>query len=244
MRHVIGSAVVALALSGWAGPAFADQPAALETVTSSDQVVLVSAPALTSTKGTLRTYQRSAGRWTQIGRPTPVFLGIHGLVAGNQRIQSTGKTPMGRYRLTSAFGRQPDPGSHLPYVRVDHDDAWTYDPRVPATYNLFQSAPRPWASYGRFVEHLWQMGPQYDYVVATDFNAPPGPIVRTADGINRASQPANTRRGGGIFLHVSKGVPTAGCISMPKVRMRELVTWLKPASNPIVVIGLERQLTK
>lgn len=150
---------------------------------------------------------------------------------------------MGTYALTTVFGRLPDPGSKLPYTKIDRNDAWTYNPKFPSTYNLFQDANRSWASYGGYVEHLWQLGPQYDYVVTTGFNEPKGPVQRAGNGVRRTSQPSNTQRGGGIFLHVSKGEPTVGCVSMPRADMRRLVQWLDPAAHPVVVIGLDSQLT-
>lgn len=223
----------------------AGAPAILDTVAGSDQVVLVTAPSVRATQGTLRRFARTQGTWAQVGAASPVWLGRAGLVPGDRRRQSTGTTPMGTYALTAAFGRAANPGSQLPYLRVDHDDAWTYDPRTPSTYNLLQTAPRSWSSSGHWVEHLWQMGPQYDYVVTTSFNEPPpSSVTRGTDGIARTSQPSDTRRGGGIFLHVSKGEPTAGCVSMPRPAMRELLTWLSPASSPVVVITTASALTR
>jgi len=212
----------------------------LESITTSDQVVLVTANHQMSTTGTLQTFEKINGQWEIIQEASPVFLGRTGLIPGTERVQSSGKTPMGTYSLTSAFGRRINPGTQMPYTHLDQNDAWTYNPKVPSTYNLFQSANRRWSTYGKYVEHLWQLGPQYDYVVTTSFNEPTGQIVRGADGINRAKPSATTSRGGGIFLHVSKGIPTAGCISMNRNVMRSLLQWLKPASHPVTVIGLAR----
>ena len=212
----------------------------LSTITDSDQVVLVTAVNTQSTTGKLSSYQRIDGQWQQIQPAVSVFLGRSGLTPAKLRVQSSGTTPMGTFGLTTAFGRETNPGTQMPYTHLDHDDAWTYNPRVPRTYNLFQSAKRNWRSYGKYVEHLWALGPQYDYVVTTTFNEPEGPVLQSADGVNRVTASANTKLGGGIFLHVSKGVPTAGCISMNKKVMRALVQWLTPAAHPVVVIGLER----
>ena len=219
-------------------PAQAAPPSALHGITGSDQVVLVSAVSLKSTTGTIAHYQRTEDGWRQMGQQTKIFVGRHGLVPGQQRRQSTGTTPMGTYALKAAFGRKADPGSKLPYTHIDRNDAWTYDPKVPSTYNLFQDADLSWRSYGRYVEHLWQLGPQYDYVVTTSFNEPKGSITRNRDGARVTDAPSDTRRGGGIFLHVSKGEPTVGCVSMPRNVMRQLIRWLDPAENPVVVIGL------
>jgi len=245
-RGTVGSAVLSaviavVGITGMAAPAGA-RPADLPGTSGSDQLVLVTANSLQSTTARLTTYERTSDGWTQVGRSTTAYVGRHGLVDGTQRRQSTGTTPMGTYALNAAFGRLPDPGAKLPYIHIDRNDAWTYNPKVPSTYNLFQDADRSWSSYGGYVEHLWQLGPQYDYVVTTSFNEPTGQVTRSADGVRRTAQPSNTSRGGGIFLHVSKGEPTVGCVSMPRADMRRIVRWLDPAAHPVVVIGLASRL--
>lgn len=222
-------------------PAFS-APGDLPGTSASRQLVLVTATSMRSTTATLATYERDTNGWKQVGRTMTAYLGRRGLVVGDQRRQSTGTTPTGTYALNTAFGRLPDPGAKLPYTQIDRNDAWTYNPRFPSTYNLFQDVNRSWRSYGGYVEHLWQLGPQYDYVVTTSFNEPRGPITRTKDGVRRTANPSNTQRGGGIFLHVSKGEPTVGCVSMPRADMRRIVQWLDPDANPVVVIGLAESL--
>ena len=44
-------------------------------------------------------------------------------------------------------------------------------------------------------------------------------------------------RGSGIFLHVSTGRPTLGCVSLPLPRLLQTLSWLRPASKPLIVIG-------
>lgn len=225
-------------------PSSAIAAPAWQASVTADQVVLVTARSITSTSGLLRTFARQGPRWLLIQEPVSVFLGRSGLVPAQSRQQSTGTTPMGRFRLISAFGRSPNPGTIMPYIRVDASDAWTYNPKIPSTYNLFQSVDRSWKSYGNYVEHLSALGPQYDYVAVTDFNQPPGVVTTGPDGVNRTSSAANTERGGGIFLHVSKGIPTAGCVSMNKGVMHSLLRWLQPQAHPVVIIGLEKALMK
>ena len=112
-------------------------------------------------------------------------------------------------------GRLPDPGSDLPYRQIDHDDAWSYSPAHPYTYNVLQTAPYRWTSYGDNVEVLWRHGRQYRYAAVLDFNLPAA--VHTApSGIRYAETPVDTSRGGGIFLHVTDGTATAGCIAVPE----------------------------
>lgn len=239
-RLIIATATSAIVvLSGspaQAAPEF--HPSRLSSVGDARQVVVVTAPSWRSTTGTLRTYERAkGGEWRVVVAATPAFLGYGGLAPADRRRQGTGTTPAGTFAVVNAFGRSADPGTELPYRRVDRDDAWTYNPRVPATYNLFQDAPVSWSSYGNYVEMLWSYGRQYDYVTVLDYNLPEGEVTRNARGVRRTDSPADTRAGGGIFLHVSKGEPTAGCIAVARPTMKSILQWLDPAKDPVLVVG-------
>lgn len=220
-------------------------PEGLAGIGDAQQVIVVVASNRRSTTAELRTYERRTdGSWAQVHGPVTATLGWSGLIPGERRRQGTGKTPMGTYALADAFGRRANPGTAMPYHRFDRDDAWTYYPKVPSTYNILQTADRKWRSYGTYVEHLWSYGSQYRYVVVLDYNLPQGRVTTDSNGIRRTSEPANTRLGGGIFLHVSNGRRTAGCIAIPEHQMRRILTWLKPAANPTIVIGTERSLAQ
>ena len=200
------------------------------------QVIVVEAPRWSSTEGTLTAFEKSNGEWV-IAQPTVrAQLGYGGLVRGDKRRPGTGTVPPGVFDILSGFGRKADPGTDLDYVQVDRNDAWTYNPKVPSTYNVFQEADRTWKSYGGYVEELWDMGMQYDYVAVLDYNLPEGPIRTDAKGIRRSITPPNTSRGGGIFLHVDNGNKTAGCVAVKRSVMRDLMRWLDPDKDPVIVI--------
>jgi L,D-peptidoglycan transpeptidase YkuD (ErfK/YbiS/YcfS/YnhG family) len=203
------------------------------------QVIVVTADSWRATEGTLIAYERTALGWQVIQPRVRAQLGSGGMVRGDQRRQGTGTTPTGVYDIVSAFGRKPNPGTRLEYRSVDRDDAWTYNPRVPRTYNIYQDVNRSWKSYGGYVEELWDMGMQYDYVAVLDFNLPRGPITTNTRGVRVTDEPGNFQRGGGIFLHVDNGNKTAGCIAVEKSVMRELLTWLDPQASPAIVIQVD-----
>jgi L,D-peptidoglycan transpeptidase YkuD (ErfK/YbiS/YcfS/YnhG family) len=243
-RALVGATAVLAALLAIPSVGAAERPpyhpSNLGNVGQSGQVIVVTADSWSTTHATLRAYERDGnGGWRQVLPATPARLGWSGLVASDDRRQGTGKTPAGTFGIVSAFGRKADPGTSLDYVQVDRNDAWTYNPANPATYNVFQTVDRSWASYGRYVERLWSYGRQYDYVAVMDYNLPDGPVRVGADGVRRATQPADTRAGGGIFLHVTNGKVTAGCIAIPEAAMRSVLQWLKPARNPVIVVGPE-----
>ena len=204
-------------------------------------MIVVDAPRWSATEGTLRAYERSGDEWRVVQPTVRAQLGYGGLVRGDRRQQGTGTTPTGVFEILSAFGRKPDPGTELAYIKVDRDDVWPYDPRRPRTYNVFQDVPRNWRPYGRYVEYLWEMGKQYNYVAVLDYNLPGGPISRNDRGVRQSAIPPNTSRGGGIFLHVDNGKRTAGCISIDEPVMRKLMQWLDPAKKPIIVVRVKGQ---
>jgi L,D-peptidoglycan transpeptidase YkuD (ErfK/YbiS/YcfS/YnhG family) len=219
-------------------------PSRLAHVGNAGQVIVVTAPSWRSTTATLRAYERDgAGGWREVLGATPARLGWSGLYLAAQRRQGTGKTPAGTFAIPSAFGRLADPGTALPYRQFDRNDAWTYDPDHPRTYNIFQTSRAGWAGYSD-AEHLWSYGDQYNYVAVMDYNLPDGPIRTGADGVRRTATPADTRAGGGIFLHVTNGKVTAGCIAIPQRQMRDVLRWLDPDRSPVIVVGPESAITR
>jgi L,D-peptidoglycan transpeptidase YkuD (ErfK/YbiS/YcfS/YnhG family) len=51
-------------------------------------------------------------------------------------------------------------------------------------------------------------------------------------------------RGSGIFLHVSRGNPTVGCVSLPEGQLLTILRWLRPAKSPLIVIGTRKTIRK
>ncbi|WP_240137017.1 L,D-transpeptidase family protein [Streptomyces sp. MUM 178J] len=117
------------------------------------------------------------------------------------------RSPVGVFRLTDAGGRLPDPGTRLPY---DRDDRFT------VSGTGFEGEP---------------LAGSFDHVVAINYNRKPGatPLDWT--------RPLGEERGGGIWIHVDHGGPTQGCVSLQRERMRELLRWLDPDKQPVVVMG-------
>jgi L,D-peptidoglycan transpeptidase YkuD (ErfK/YbiS/YcfS/YnhG family) len=233
-RAVIFLAAAALVISGAPSAAAVSVPDA--RVGDARQVIVVEAPKWSSTEGTLTAFEKRGDDWVVVQPTVRAQLGYGGLVRGDRRRQGTGTVPTGVFDILSGFGRRADPGTELEYIQVDRNDAWTYNPKVPSTYNVFQDADRSWTSYGGYVEELWDMGMQYDYVAVLDYNLPEGPIRPDAKGIRRSAEPPDTTRGGGIFLHVDNGNKTAGCVAVKRTVMRDLMRWLDPDRDPVIVI--------
>jgi L,D-peptidoglycan transpeptidase YkuD (ErfK/YbiS/YcfS/YnhG family) len=242
VRVVLLLAAAALALLLQPVAAAADvpeyHPSRLTHLGDAGQVVVVTGRSWSTSHAVLRRYERTPdGRWLRVGDRVPARIGGNGFVLAAERRQSTGTTPAGTFGLVSAFGNGPDPGTAMPYRVVDRSDWWVYDARDPSTYNVLQ--PRRVASSAwrrSWAEDLSGYGGQYRYVAVLDFNLPAG-VARAADGQLVAAEPADTRLGGGIFLHVSGPGATSGCVSVARAEIRRTLRWLDPAQHPVIVMG-------
>lgn len=208
-RPVAALAIAAATASG----VFLATPAAAQPVPGS-QLIVVSAPAADSPTGTLTAYQRVGSQWHAVIGPTPADFGDLGVGVPADDVF---RTPVGVYPLDQAFGRQPDPGTRMPYFQATEQDWWDEDVDSP-TYNTHvRSAVKP----SDDAENLYDSGPIYDYAV------------------NIAHNPQRIPgRSAGIFLHVSDGDPTWGCVAIGRDEMRSVLQWLDPAAQPRIDIGV------
>lgn len=206
------------------------------------QVIVVTADNWGSQHAQLRRYRRQAHEWKRVGRAVPAWLGVNGLAPASTREQNTGTTPAGVFGLPEVFGRVTHSGISMPYRRITASSYWPYDPRDPRTYNVLQDrrvkAAR-WRADGQWSEHLVDYGRQYRLAVVIGYNLPAG-VYEVGSGERRAALPAKVHKGGGIFLHVTRGRPTAGCISVPWRDMRRIARWLDPDAAPRIVVGTRK----
>ncbi len=166
------------------------------------------------------------GRWTRQFRAADGRIGYGGLVAGRRRHQGSGTTPLGTYRLPSAFGTHPvGAGWDLPYRKIRRGDFWVED-NASRFYNRYRNQRQggfrwrlpPSAENGS--ERLTDYPTQYEYAVVTGFN-------------HRQVR----HRGAGIFLHVNGSGATAGCVSAPRWFLAQLMGRLSGDRVPVIAIG-------
>jgi len=213
--------------------------APIRGVRNATQLIVVTSTSWKSTWATLRTYEKRNGRWVAALPAMPARIGSSGFVIGSTRRQATGTTPAGTYALGSAFGGLASPGGSVPYTRITPSSWWPYDPRDPATYNVFQTRKDPQTRWRTSrSEHLIKLAPtQYQHAVVIGFNMPAGTRYDPARGQRVGTTPVNTARGGGIFLHVAAPRPTAGCVAVSLANMRSVLRWLKPSARPLIAMG-------
>jgi L,D-peptidoglycan transpeptidase YkuD (ErfK/YbiS/YcfS/YnhG family) len=252
---VVAIGVAALAAAGVVLTQRADAAAApvyhptrLAHVGDAQQLVVVTGKSRTSSYATLRTYQKNAnGTWTATFSAMPARTGYKGWVVGTSRVQNTGTSPRGTYRITTAFGLAKNPGTKIPYRLADGNDYWAGDQKDPKTYNLVQSsasAKRTWR-IGQ-AEKLASYPTQYEHAAVIDFNRPAASTVTWNATYSEyvTSKPVDVRRGSAIFLHVNGAGSTAGCVSLRRSDLIAVLKWLDPAKKPRIVMAPESEIGK
>jgi L,D-peptidoglycan transpeptidase YkuD (ErfK/YbiS/YcfS/YnhG family) len=200
------------------GPEF---PNSLRTVDTADQLITVQASRYRTTYASLRLWRRGTEEcWVPVSGPWTARLGATGL--RDRRREGDGTTPTGVYGIGPVmYGNAPNPGVRYRYRKVVCGDWWVEDPASPH-YNTFQHVPcghRP--PFRTNPPGMWQDPVAYRHLAVVEFNM----------------RPVIPGRGSGIFLHVSKGRPTAGCISLPLRQLIATLRWLRPGKRPLIAIG-------
>lgn len=179
-------------------------------------MITVSAGSPGDTTATLTAWEKSAsGHWSVVVGPVDAWLGSDGI---GRASEDSSHTPEGTWTLTQAFGRAPDPGTRLPYLKVDEQDWWDSAVDSPDYNTHVRSSTNP----GGASENLFDAGAVYDHAVVIDYNTAQVPGAGSA-----------------FFLHVSGGEPTAGCVSIPEPALVSVLRWLDPAAHPVIRIGID-----
>ena len=120
------------------------------------------------------------------------------------------QTPTGTFRLTSGFGIQANPGTSMPYVRVNQYLYWCGDPYM---YNrLVDIRKHPHKCAG---EHLIDYTQCYAYGMFLDYNSTNTP-----------------GKGSAIFLHCKGNSGyTAGCVAVSQQNMIEILRQVKDGAR-------------
>jgi L,D-peptidoglycan transpeptidase YkuD (ErfK/YbiS/YcfS/YnhG family) len=193
----------------------------LRTVGAANQLITVEAASYRTTYASLRLWRRGDDDcWRPVSGPWTARLGVNGLK--DRRREGDGTTPTGVYTIGSVmYGTAPNPGVRYRYRKVVCGDWWVEDPASPH-YNTFQHVPcgrRP--PFRTKPPGMWQDPVAYRHLAVIEFNM----------------RPVVPGRGSGIFLHATKGRPTAGCISLPVSQLVSALRWLRPSAKPLIAIG-------
>jgi L,D-peptidoglycan transpeptidase YkuD (ErfK/YbiS/YcfS/YnhG family) len=197
----------------------------LASTRDAKQLITVVAPARSSRLGTLQLWRKRALCWRPAARSWTAWLGERGVSEHKREGDRT--TPAGAFGLLpTMYGLAPSPSVRYRYHRIVCGDWWVEDPRSP-WYNRFRHVPCGSKPPFRVTSEDMSRSPTaYRYLAVVAYNT--SPVV--------------PGRGSGIFLHVSTGRPTLGCVSLSRARLVAVLRWLRPASKPLIVIGTKARV--
>ena len=201
-------------------PSLADR---LVGVGSAEQVLAVLADGYGKTTATFTAYERAGGSWKQVFGPWDARVGVNGFAPLGAKREGDGRTPSGAYGFDFFFGVDPDPGVHFVYRLVRSTTiVWDDDPASPL-YNQWVDTTTQ--NPGVRPEPMYNL-PAYTYGAVIAYNAARTPGLGSA-----------------IFLHVSTGRPTAGCVALPASELIAVLRWLDPSRAPRIVMGTTADVT-
>ncbi len=186
-------------------------------------MIAVTAQGYGQSTGSFYAFQRTLGGWQQVFGPWGVNLGFSGFAAPGAKREGDGATPSGSFGFSYMFGVDPNPGVSFPYMQVTGPNiVWDDDPNSPS-YNEWvdDSTQNP----GTDPEPM-DNTPAYDYGAVIAYNTQRTPGLGSA-----------------IFLHVSTGGPTAGCVSLPMSELLAVLRWLDPDDQPRIIMGTIATIT-
>lgn len=198
------------------------------------QLVVVTTPAWDSTSGTLRRFARAASGapWQAVGGDVPIVVGQTGLAwdgtlgranAGEPvKREGDGKSPAGAFALDTAFGfqvQQMVPWVRLPYLQL-RETTECVDDASSEHYNTIVDREQVTRVDWKSAERMRRIE-QYRLGVHVAYNG----------------APPSRGRGSCIFLHIWAGPRsvTAGCTAMDPGMLEEIVRWLDPQRQPMIV---------
>src|ERR1051325_4980009 len=189
------------------------------------ELITVVAARRSSTQGALRLWRKPGACWKPVAGPWAAWLGERG--TSRHKHEGDLTTPAGAFGfLQTMYGLAPSPGVRYRYHRIVCGDWWVEDPRSPR-YNRFKHV------------HCGSTPPFR--VKSEDMSRSPTAYRNLAViAYNRA--PIVPGRGSGIFLHVSTGRPTLGCVSLPLPQLLDVLRWLRPSRGPLIAIGTRQTI--
>lgn len=163
-------------------------------------------------------YEKTSSNWQKIKQEFEINIGTQGFAAIDKKREGDYKTPSGIFSITRTFGYNNDIETEIEFITLNDSHVWITD-KNDIQYNKITTN----VQYGIKHEKLRRSDHLNKYGIIIDYNM--NPIVKGM--------------GSAIFMHVQKqpGYATAGCISTFENNIIDIIQWLKPQSNPMIVMG-------
>lgn len=212
-------------------PAVSQAGSVLNALSHALQLLVVTSDNWSSPKGRLRRYEKQGDRWNEVGTAWSISLGSKGMSWGRglhsaasngpQKKEGDQTSPAGLFKIGSSYGYAPQPpaGSSWPYQPVDKNWLCIDDPKSTSYNRVLSTAQtdQDWAS----AEQMHRTDHLYKWVINIEQNYPD----------------VTAGCGSCIFLHVWRKPqsPTEGCTAMAEEHMIQLLQWLNPLAQPLLV---------
>jgi D-alanyl-D-alanine dipeptidase len=192
-----------------------------------EQIILVTTPDWESCQGTLYQFERHSEKWV-LKKPSFAVvvgengmawgLGLHTNKSGPIKKEGDGKSPAGIFTLGSAFGFH-SPETKMEYLCL-HSGIEAVDDPSSRYYNQIvnreETQDIDWTSSEKMGEiAVYELG-----------------LV-----VNHNSKIPQPGAGSAIFMHLweDESTGTAGCTAMSHQNLSELLSWLDPKKNPLLI---------
>ncbi|MDA8297055.1 MAG: hypothetical protein M0004_10830 [Actinomycetota bacterium] len=184
------------------------------------QLITVIAPNGASRTATLERWQRHRACFVAASGTASAELGRNGLSAHHH--EGDGTTPIGVFGFGRVmYGALADPGVAYAWHRLRCGDWWDEDPSSPHYNRFVELACGARPPFGGDSEALWTELPAYDAFAVIAYN----------------TDPVVPGRGSAIFLHVSTGAATNGCVALARASLLRTLAWLRPGADPKIAIA-------
>jgi D-alanyl-D-alanine dipeptidase len=206
--------------------AMAAKPTALKPIPKSTQIILITSADFTTSNASLQRYELKSKKWQKVGNELKIKIGKNGMGWGLGlhktpkdatiiKKEGDGKSPIGIFQLGDAFGYEP------------FEVAYPYSVMKEYHHCVDDGKSR---FYNQIINSNMKMVKDYDSYENMKF-----PADYYKYGIVVKHNPNNVPRSGScIFMHI-KSIPTTGCDAMSEAEIKELIIWLKPDANPLLI---------
>jgi D-alanyl-D-alanine dipeptidase len=201
------------------------------------QAVVVTTKGWNSSQGKAQLFERKkkTSEWKAVGKSFAVVIGKNGFALGVEmpdkrdktdmvepyKREGDGKSPIGVFPLTSAFGTIDKPEYvKLSYTRIEEFTECVDDEKS-SFYNKIVNRMQVGNFDWKSSEKMLEIGAQYDLGVFVAYN----------------SYPVRKGSGSCIFLHIWKdaGEGTLGCTAMSRENIETVLRWLDAKKNPFLI---------
>ncbi len=201
----------------------------LVSLSASEQLILIVSNDFDTDKATLTRYESIKGHYQHLGKMITVNIGRNGLGWGigqegftpkrsePVKKEGDGKAPAGIFKISKAFGYAKSSNTKMPYIQADKalicvDDSNSKD------YNTILELNQ--SDNPKSFEWMRRKDNLYKYGLVVEHN-----------------DIAKKGAGSCIFFHIrkSENSPTAGCSAMKEEDLTNIIEWLDPEKEPIVV---------